>query len=77
MYVARRCCHELASHPPHIFTMAKVGGKILGEKRVETLWTVCLRKVDSKHAKTEFQGKKVDSKHAKTEFQGKKVDSTT
>ena len=32
MYVARRCCHELASHPPHIFTMAKVGGKILGEK---------------------------------------------
>ena len=59
------------------FTMAKVGGKILGEKRVETLWTVCLRKVDSKHAKTEFQGKKVDSKHAKTEFQGKKVDSTT
>lgn len=59
------------------FTMAKVGGKNPGEKRVETLWTVCLRKVDSKHAKTGFQGKKVDSKHAKMEFQGKKVDSTT
>ena len=61
----------------HTFTMAKVGGKFPGEKKVETLWTVCLQKVDSKHAKTGFQGKKVDSKHAKTEFQGKKVDSTT
>ena len=45
----------------HTFTMAKVGGKILGEKRVETLWTVCLRKVDAEHAETESMEEKVDS----------------